>query len=334
MTHLTAHVRKSFWALLAAACAMLLICGCGREAGVDTATMTEEALQKQDDAIDSLRHVDPELIGYTETATLQTGFEEPAGIAVAPDGTVYCVGDMALHRLSTDEGPVQITSLAASPTCVSTGPDGLIYVGYRDHIEVFNPQGAQKARWSGLGERAYVTCIAADTENVYVADAGNRAIYQYTLSGEKQAEIKKGQPAGFIGFVIPSPHLDVVIHKDTLVATNPGRHQVVTFKDGEVIAAWGEFKQTIRGFCGCCNPVDIALLSDGRVVTAEKGLPRVKVYSPDGEFETVVAPPDALSSKAVGLDLAVDGETILGLDRPANCVRVFEPKSGAEAGNE
>ncbi|MFP3902802.1 MAG: hypothetical protein ACLFWB_01045 [Armatimonadota bacterium] len=313
---------------------MLLVCGCSRQAGVDTNTLTNEALQKQEEAIESLRHVESKLIGYTETATIQTGFEEAAGIAVGPNGTVFCVGDRALHRLCAEDGPVQMASLAGSPTCVSTGPDGSIYIGYRDHIEVFDPQGAQKAGWSGLGERAYVTCIAADTENVYIADAGNRAIYRYDLSGQKQAEIKKGQPEGFIGFVIPSPHLDVFIHEDTLVATNPGRHQVVTFKDGEVIAAWGEFKQTIGGFCGCCNPVDIAILNDGRIVTAEKGLPRVKVYSREGEFETVVASPDALSSKAVGLDLAVDGETILGLDRPANLVRVFDPKAGTEESDE
>jgi hypothetical protein len=29
---------------------------------------------------------------------------------------------------------------------------------------------------------------------------------------------------------------------------------------------------------GCCNPACFALLSDGRIVTVEKGVPRIKVF--------------------------------------------------------
>ena len=32
-------------------------------------------------------------------------------------------------------------------------------------------------------------------------------------------------------------------------------------------------------FFGCCNPAQLAVLPDGRFVTAEKGIPRVKIYS-------------------------------------------------------
>jgi sugar lactone lactonase YvrE len=80
----------------------------------------------------------------------------------------------------------------------------------------------------------------------------------------------------------------------------------------------------IDGFCGCCNPTDIALLADGRVVTAEKGLPRVKVMNPDGTLSCVVAPPDGLSAGASGTDLAVgpDGRVYV-LDPQVQLVRIF-----------
>ncbi|MBM3243119.1 hypothetical protein FJZ31_43220, partial [Candidatus Poribacteria bacterium] len=50
----------------------------------------------------------------------------------------------------------------------------------------------------------------------------------------------------------------------------------------------GYLSMDIDGFCGCCNPVNFAMLPDGRFVTCEKGLPRVKIYDADGTFSGVV----------------------------------------------
>ena len=43
------------------------------------------------------------------------------------------------------------------------------------------------------------------------------------------------------------------------------------------------------GFVGCCNPVDLDLLPDGRFLTSEKIFVRVKVYDEEGEFLGLVA---------------------------------------------
>ena len=88
----------------------------------------------------------------------------------------------------------------------------------------------------------------------------------------------------------------------------------------------------IEGFCGCCNPTNIALLADGKIVTSEKGLPRVKVYRPDGTLESVIAGPEAFASRVVGLDLAVDAaERVMVLDPAAKTVRSFERRNEAAA---
>jgi len=82
-----------------------------------------------------------------------------------------------------------------------------------------------------------------------------------------------------------------------------------------------------EGFCGCCNPSHIALFPDGRFVTSEKGLPRVKVYDAKGVFVGLVAGPDMFAEDAVGLDLAVDSRgRILVLDPARRMVRVFAAK--------
>jgi hypothetical protein len=76
-------------------------------------------------------------------------------------------------------------------------------------------------------------------------------------------------------------------------------------------------------------------------VTCEKGLPRVKVYSPEGVFESVVAGPETFPENAKatfvkgtedcrlgGLDAAVDSQQrVYILDLVANDVRVMKRKT-------
>lgn len=84
---------------------------------------------------------------------------------------------------------------------------------------------------------------------------------------------------------------------------------------------------TREGFCGCCNPSNFAILSDGSFVTSEKGIERIKVYLPDGTFKCIVAGPDAFIEGTTGLDLAVNSrDRIFVLDPEKRMVRVFGNK--------
>ena len=100
---------------------------------------------------------------------------------------------------------------------------------------------------------------------------------------------------------------------------------------------WGKSSAGIEGFSGCHNPVNFAILPDGSFVTCEKGLPRVKIYSPEGVFESVVAgtelfdmtEEDLISEEGteqlkVGLDVAVDSQgRIFVLDPVRKTARIF-----------
>ncbi|HSU57508.1 MAG TPA: hypothetical protein VLT36_25935, partial [Candidatus Dormibacteraeota bacterium] len=68
--------------------------------------------------------------------------------------------------------------------------------------------------------------------------------------------------------------------------------------DGDLEFAWGKPGAAIENFCGCCNPIKLAFLTDGRVVTFEKGIPRVKIHGPDGKFESVVAGAESFPENA------------------------------------
>ena len=82
-----------------------------------------------------------------------------------------------------------------------------------------------------------------------------------------------------------------------------------------------------EGFSGCCNPAHFAFLPDGRFVTSEKGLVRVKTYKPSGEFDAVVAAPVKFAEEGKAPDLAADAAgNVYVLDFDKKMIRVFEPK--------
>jgi hypothetical protein len=133
---------------------------------------------------------------------------------------------------------------------------------------------------------------------------------------------------------VPSPYFDLEIGRDNLLwVTNPGNHRIEAYTfDGHLEASWGEASFGIGGFCGCCNPSYFTILPDGRFVTSEKGLARVKVNSAKGAFESVVAGADAFSkyfqnvnSLPAALDVAADSTgRIFVADSLGGAVRIFE----------
>ncbi len=305
--------------------------GCNKLSRSEIRSETADAVQKQTDDMRSLREVDPKLVKYRQVDVIETGFERATGIALGPDGTLFVAGDNAVRVFSPDGRVKSELQLAAAPYCLAVAGDGTgtIYVGFQDHVEVYGNDGQLQARWRSLAQKAYLTCLAVSGEDIWAADAGNRVVLHYSKSGELLGKI--GEPdesSDSAQFIVPSPHLDILLTGDNLLVNNPGCQAVQTYTTrGELQSSWGHYSQNIDGFCGCCNPTDIAVLPDGKIVTSEKGLPRVKVYSPDGKFECVVATPDDFSAKAAGLDLAVsDDGRVFVLDPPAGTVKVFARK--------
>jgi hypothetical protein len=132
------------------------------------------------------------------------------------------------------------------------------------------------------------------------------------------------------------PYFEVDVGADGLLwVTNPGHHRIEAYTpDGQFERSWGEAANAIHGFCGCCNPVHFTRLPDGRFVTSEKGLPRIKIYSATGDFDCVVAGPEMFSKQmetpraSVCMALAVDSAgRILLADALSREVLVFSSKS-------
>ncbi|MHC4061853.1 MAG: NHL repeat-containing protein [Planctomycetota bacterium] len=291
--------------------------------------------------LEELAKIDPNLILYEELLpTIGTRFEASKAIAVGSDGRIYVAGDKAIRIFTETAEPAGEIELPDAPTCLTVADDGKLYVGMKDHVQVHDNRGKRLASWPGLGKDAVLTSIAVSEDDVFVADAGNRIVVRYDVTGKLINYIgKKDVERNILGFVIPSPYFDLGVAPDGLLrVVNPGRLRIEAYTfDGDLEYSWGKFSSSIEGFTGCCNPVNFAMLADGSFVTCEKGLVRVKIYDAQGAFVGVVAGPDQLVRGGVsrvcrfpadcqvgGFDVAVDRtQRVLILDTIENVVRIF-----------
>ena len=294
--------------------------------------------------VERLRKTDPKLIHYEQVGHFTSPGTDPCRIVIGPEDRVYIAGGNAVTVLDPGGARLSAIDLGAAARCVAVAADGTIYAGTRDHVEVFDGKGKRLATWESPGKRAWLTGLAVSANDVFVADSGNRVVLRYDKSGKLIGRIgEKNKERNVPGIIMPSPYLDVKLARDGLLRlNNTGRHRVEAYTaNGDLEFAWGKASAAIEGFCGCCNPIGLAMLPDGRHVTCEKGLPRVKVYSAEGVFESVVAGAESFpeNQKATfvkgaedcrlgGLDAAVDSQQrIYILDLVANDVRIMKRKA-------
>jgi len=287
-----------------------------------------------------VRQVDPLLIRYRELATIETGLESPRAIAVDPrTGDLLVAGHGLVRRLSPAGARLGDIAVSGEPFCLASGFDGRVFVGLKDHVEVYSAGAVAKLveSWKSFGLGSYLTCIAVAEDGVYVADAGRRVVYRCSPDGRVLVEIGRAdKDLGIPGFIVPSPHLDVAIGSDGLVwVGNPGMHRLEAYTaDGRLERYWGTVGTAVNEFFGCCNPTDFAMLSDGSFITSEKGIARIKRYDADGRFDCVVAAPQSFGGNVTGLDVATTAEGhVLVLERGTRAVRVFAPDDARAAGD-
>ena len=279
---------------------------------------------------------DPKTIIRDEGKPMTTGQSRLRGIAVGTDDRIYVAGDNSVVTLDRSGSRLANVEVGGPANCIAVDENGDMYLGMRDHVEIYGPTGSRKAAWPVIGTNALLTSIALKPGSVFVADAGKRAVYRFDGSGKLLNKIgEKNKEAGEPGYYVPSPYFDLAIGYDrTLWVVDPGRHEFRNYRDdGERISSWAKASFDIDGFSGCCNPTHIAIMSDGSFVTTEKSLVRVKIHGPDGHLVGVVAGPESFAEGTRGLDVALDSAgRILVLDPSRGTVRVFVEKQSKGQG--
>ncbi len=132
--------------------------------------------------------------------------------------------------------------------------------------------------------------------------------------------------------MLPNKSLDIDVDSAGVVrATDSGRHQVTSWTlDGTPAGAFGKFGMSDPAdFVGCCNPVNLAVTRDGRIVTAEKMVARVKVYDAAGKLLALIGP-ENFDPACTHLPLAVDSKgRILAADPVRREIKVFSQAAKA-----
>ncbi|MHC4407002.1 MAG: NHL repeat-containing protein, partial [Planctomycetota bacterium] len=298
--------------------------------------------------IEAQKKIDPALFRYEPTHQIAVEMPQATAVAIGPDDSLYVAGQGAVHVFDSDGALQSRIAVEGEPTCLAVGgPEhavpGRIYLGVGRSVALVDADGTAAGRWDVPGPKPLVTAVAVGQSDVFVADCGGRVVLRYDTSGELIGRIgHRDEDSETAGFIIPSPFFDVALAPDGyLWVVNPGVRRLEAYSfDGNLELYWGEASTEIEGFFGCCNPAHIAVLPDGRFVTAEKGLVRVKVYSSYGEFDGVVAGPEQLEvplaagdpsrfdHEHVTVDVAADGRgRVLVLSVDGRSVQVFEPKT-------
>ncbi|MDP2114813.1 MAG: hypothetical protein Q8K69_12220, partial [Bacteroidota bacterium] len=248
------------------------------------------------------------------------------GITVS-DSMIIVATANELIRFDYSGKEILRKQLIDSATCVTIDDNRQIWIGMRHYVVMYDLNGTLVKRWNSFGDRSVITSLAVSGENVYVADAGNRIVYQCNTNGQILQKIgEKNEQKGISGFAIPSPYFDVAIDDGGFLwAANTGKHTFENYNpDGSLRTSWGVTSFKVEGFSGCCNPAHISILDDNSFITSEKGMPRIKLYDQHGQFIGIVAPPAAFSG-SLAPDIAVDNQhRVIALDFERQQVRIFE----------
>jgi hypothetical protein len=192
-----------------------------------------------------------------------------------------------------------------------------IYVLYSTYIEVYSEIGELIREWEACSELSDYASLALVKNFVFVTDATNKDVCQYTNEGNFVRFIKSPQ-----GFIIPSHTFDIEAWNDTIYVANSGRHLIESYTlDGKFIAAFGSSGADAGSFVGCCNPTYISFTSEGNLLTSEKGNPRISLFERDGTFKKLILNSPLLGGGTNAYEMRAKGNKLFVAGR--NAIMIF-----------
>jgi sugar lactone lactonase YvrE len=253
------------------------------------------------------------------------------GIAVGAGDRIYTLGDGQIFIFESGGDLVRKWRAPEGASCLTIGPDGKVWIGAPGRVEIYSKEGERLGGFAAgeTNRPAAVTSIKILRDQVLIADAAARLIRRYSLDGKLIGELgTKGQP----GFMLPNRSLDMAVDaRGVIWATDPGRHRISSWNmDGARVGFFGKFgQQNAEDFVGCCNPVNIAITPDGKIVAGEKVAARVKVYSPEGRLLALIGP-EHFDPGCLHFHLAVDSKGRIIVADPVRLkVKVFSPDANS-----
>lgn len=215
-----------------------------------------------------------------------SGLDKTVVVACDPKGPIYVVG------LKTEAQDLKVgnrTVRREVPTAAVCG----VFDGAGKKLREVELQGARSIS-SGLvaNGRLLLADRSTATINIYNAESGAKM-------GSVGRNIRTC--CGILGFGVNA--------RNEILVANLGAFRVDTFSgDGKPAGNFGKRGEDDSSFHGCCNPVNVAALPDGRLITVEKDSTRIKIYDSAGKVcEQVLQDVTALVQGCAYIPMAVDG---------------------------
>ncbi len=253
------------------------------------------------------------------------------GIGFDPAGRLYAVGDREVKVFDGEGTLKKRWETQQPPYCVAVRDDGSVFVGEAGQVEMFDQSGNRVGAWEDADRFGTVTSIGFHEDHVLIADAADRCIRRYDKTGKWINDI--GKDNNTKGFLIPNGYLDFSVDETGVIhASNSAKHRVERYTlDGELLGFFGHFGMVRpENFPGCCNPTNLTLAGEGKLVVTEKAGPRMKVYDRDRKLLGFVGG-DAFHAECKNMDVAVDGQDrIYVVDTVRLSVLVFESEGGSK----
>ena len=211
--------------------------------------------------------IDPAMVHYRQTGQIAVDFKKVSALAVDADDRIYVAGDKSLCRFSPQGKLEMRIALSYEPTCLTVAnrqhlAPGRIYVGFVDHVEVYEADGAKAAIWQGLGEHARFTSISSSEQYIFIADAGQNVVQRFDWTGKLLESFGESSPGHFTSTVNgANAPFDLVVGLDDLVyVVNRRDHRVEGYSfEGEMERHWGQGSPAVEDFAGPSNPAHLAL---------------------------------------------------------------------------
>lgn len=147
-------------------------------------------------------------------------------------------------------------------------------VGVECHI--YNKEGEEINKFSLSGVVIASGCRVVD-QHLIVSDCKLKKIQIHNFKTGEVLKVMNEMRSccGILDFSVNK--------KKEIIVANLGAFRVQGFDyNGNSLMAFGKRGRELGDFHGCCNPVSVATLSNGAIVTVEKDPTRIKVYSKEG----------------------------------------------------